>query len=168
VPQRPSSGNARELDRIRARLLTKLQRYVSEKALKQSGVREAVLEAVLEMPRHFTAQELVLTLADSHPKLGRATIYRALGTFVEAGLIQEGPSWGEDRSVYELMPESEGPESALTHHHDHLICSDCLAIFEFHDDLIEDRQNQIAKSMKFKISEHRHIVFASCELLRKN
>src|SRR3989442_2939579 len=58
------------------------------------------------------------------------------------------------RSVYEL---DDGE------HHDHLICTRCGLVQEFHDAVIEQRQKLLARSHGFAIVEHSHILYRSEE-----
>ena len=52
-------------------------------------------------------------------------------------------------------------------HHDHIVCSDCGRVEEFSDDSIEERQEQIATRLGFKLADHSltlhgHCVRANC------
>ncbi len=119
-----------------------------------------MLEVIVRESSHFRAQDLVDRLQKTFPdQVGRATVYRNLPIFVDSGLLQEGPSGPDGEILYELSDED---------HHDHVVCTDCGGIFEFHDDAIERKQLQVAKELGFTLRDHRHVVYASCDRLTVN
>jgi len=50
----------------------------------------------------------------------------------------------------------------LGHHHDHMICTKCKAIFEFRDNLMEDLQLKIAAAHGFHMLQHRMEIYGIC------
>ena len=48
-------------------------------------------------------------------------------------------------------------------HHDHMMCIQCGKITEFVDQLIEDRQESIAKEHGFKIFSHSMTMYVDCQ-----
>src|ERR1700722_17825700 len=84
---------------------------------------------------HLSAEEIYKMLIDHGDDVGLATVYRVLTQFESAGLVIRH-NFGEGHSVFEL---NEG------HHHDHLVCTKCGRVIEFVDEIIEQRQEAIAK-----------------------
>ncbi len=94
--------------------------------------------------QHFGAEEIYQELLVGGVKVGIATVYRVLTQFEAAGLIIKHNFEG-DQCVYEL----ERGE-----HHDHMVDLKTGKIVEFHDEIIEQRQIEIAKEHGFKLMEH--------------
>ena len=59
-------------------------------------------------------------------------------------------NFAEGHAVYELTPSD---------HHDHMICLDTGDIIEFTDDIIEDRQDKIAKEKGYEIIDHSMVLY---------
>jgi Fur family ferric uptake transcriptional regulator len=97
-----------------------------------------------------------MALAKDDQEIGLATVYRVLTQFEQAGLLLRShfeSSKGDSRAIYEL---NEG------RHHDHLVCLDCGHVEEFVDEAIEKRQQDIAKSLGFKLQEHSLAMYGHC------
>jgi Fur family ferric uptake transcriptional regulator len=139
---------------------TRLDAFLEEQELRSSDQRWKIAEIVLSQPGHHSAQELIQIVRKKFPEIGPATVYRNLKVLCDAGLLQE---WFVDDlkvAVYEIATFGDD-------HHDHLVCLDCGAIFEFHEERIESIQREVAKSFDFKEAGHRHIVYAHCQKLAK-
>jgi len=121
--------------------------------LKVTIPRVKILE-ILEQSKagHLSAEDIFSKLKQSNQDVGLATVYRVLTQFETAGLITKHNFEG-DYSVYEL---NEGE------HHDHLVCVKCGAVVEFVDEVIEDRQEQIAKEKGFEITDHALNIYGIC------
>jgi Fur family ferric uptake transcriptional regulator len=119
-------------------------------ALKKAGLkitlpRIKILE-LLQLPssQHTSAEDLYKQLLSKGEEIGLATVYRVLNQFDDAGIVTRHYFEG-GKSVFEL---------ATQNHHDHLVCLDCGHVIEFHDDLIEDRQREIAAENDMKLTAH--------------
>lgn len=139
------------------RIVVQLNKYCVENKLNRSEAREKILDVAVNGSRHFTALELLERLQKRFPEIGKATLYRNLPVLVESSVLQEGPHDANGQITYEL---------AGTDHHDHIVCQDCKRIFEFHDEVIEKRQEKISESMNFTPRDHHHVVYASCNFLK--
>ena len=102
--------------------------------------------------RHMTAEEVYRLLSDEGQDIGLATVYRVLTQFEQAGLLIRH-HFDSDKAVFEL---NQGD------HHDHLVCLQCGRVEEFYDAQIERRQNEVAKSRGFAISDHALYIYADC------
>lgn len=136
----------------------RLEAFVAEKVLKRSEVREKILKTIVYEARHFSIQDLLDRLKEQHPIVGKATLYRTLPILIESGIIQEGPTDSEGQKFYELTDST---------HHDHIVCLDCQQIFEFHDRVIEKRQEIVSEMLKFSTRSHRHVIYATCDYRKK-
>ncbi len=102
--------------------------------------------------RHLSAEDIYRALTELGEDVGLATVYRVLTQFEAAGLVHRHHFEG-GHSVFEL---SEGE------HHDHLICVNCRKVLEFVDDVIEARQEEIAKQANFKMTDHALTIYGWC------
>jgi Fur family transcriptional regulator, ferric uptake regulator len=137
------------------RALEQLRGVVRAKGLKSSAVRDAVARVALGYDGHFTVDDLVKSLretgvTDAHP----ATVYRVLPLLVEAGLIQETLVSAGDGHRYERAFERE--------HHDHIICTSCGKVVEFHFEAIEVLQRDVSERLGFRLTGHIHELFGVC------
>ena len=102
--------------------------------------------------RHMTAEDVFRVLLEERSDIGLATVYRVLMQFEQAGLLNRS-NFESGKAVYEI---NEGQ------HHDHLVCLDCGRVEEFYDAEIEKRQQAVAHSKGFEISDHSLAIYASC------
>jgi len=52
-------------------------------------------------------------------------------------------------------------------HHDHLICTTCGAVIEFHDEELERRQREICERKKFTPTFHNLQILGLCDACRR-
>lgn len=137
-----------------------------DKELRKAGLkvtlpRMKILELLEEAQsgnRHLSAEDVFRRLRDSGEDIGLATVYRVLTQFQDAGLVIKH-NFDNDQAVFEL-------ESGQ--HHDHMVCLRCGTVTEFSDDVIEQRQRQIAESHGFRLTHHAltmHGICADCARL---
>jgi Fur family ferric uptake transcriptional regulator len=121
--------------------------------LKVTIPRLKILE-VLEQSgdRHVSAEDVYRLLLEKGEDIGLATIYRVLTQFEAADLVIRHNFEG-GTSVFELNRGN---------HHDHMICVYCGHVEEFFDEIIEQRQQEIAKEKGFEIEDHSLIIYGRC------
>ena len=134
-------------------LLRRLERHMHDRGLKNTRQRQVILDTFLEVDGHVAVDELLVKVQGHMPSVGYATVYRTLKLFVEAGVAHER-RFGDGQARYEPVRADE--------HHDHLICVDCGHIFEFEDQVIEERQAQVAVEHGLKLVSHRHDIYGTC------
>ena len=124
--------------------------------IKQAGLKVTLPRArilqILESTkkRHMSAEDVYRELLDSDDgNIGLATVYRVLTQFESAGLIMRHNFEG-GQSVYEI---DDGE------HHDHMVCLKTGKIVEFHDEIIEQRQREIAEEHGFELADHSLILY---------
>lgn len=138
-----------------ATLLRRLERHMADQGLKSTRQRQVILETFLEGEGHVAVDELLPRVQAHMAGIGYATVYRTLKMFVEAGVAQER-RFGDGQTRYEPVRTDD--------HHDHLICVDCGHIFEFEDNLIEERQALVAAQHGLRLVAHRHDIFGACQV----
>lgn len=128
---------------------------IKKAGLKVTGPRVKILELLENRPfdeRHLTAEELHQCLIREGAEIGLATVYRVLTQFESAGLVKRHYFEGS-QSVFEL---DQGE------HHDHIVCVRCGRVEEFSDSSIEQRQEEIAASKGFEMTDHVLCLYGIC------
>lgn len=138
---------------LRARLREHAQRH----GLKSSSRRDLILETLVARGGHITAEELLRAVRERDPRVGAATVYRTLRILQDSGIVAERRFAGGS-TRFELLDDQ---------HHDHLICTQCDAIIEFHDEAIERHQMRVAESYGFELHSHRHELYGLCPRCRR-
>lgn len=106
--------------------------------------------------RHMSAEDVYKALLEAGDDIGLATVYRVLTQFEQAGLV-ERHNFDGAHSVFEL---DHGE------HHDHLVCSESGRVIEFHNDKIEQLQEQIATELGYELTGHSLVLYG--KPLQKN
>jgi len=99
--------------------------------------------------RHLKAEDIYKILLDSGEEIALATVYRVLTQFETAGLVTRHHFDG-GHAVFEI---NDGE------HHDHLVDIATGRVVEFYDEVIEQRQKEIAKKYNFTITEHTMVLY---------
>lgn len=121
--------------------------------LKVTTPRVKVLRVFQQSERHhWSAEDVYQALLAEGADIGLATVYRVLMQFVHAGLLTR-THFETGKSVFEL---NHG------HHHDHLVCVRCGHVVEFCDELIEGRQEAIARERGFALQAHTLALYGLC------
>ncbi len=121
--------------------------------------RAAIVRTALSSHEHFTAEELLAWCKQKDPRVSRATVYRTLAVLEQAGFV-EGLDTGDGGRQFEHV---------IGHtHHDHMVCTGCGAIFEFHDAELERRQEAAARKLGFRIERHSLRIHGRCRACQQN
>ncbi|TXR54363.1 ferric iron uptake transcriptional regulator [Reinekea thalattae] len=99
---------------------------------------------------HLSAEDIYRNLQDAGEDVGLATVYRVLTQFESAGLIVKH-HFDDNHAVYEIATED---------HHDHMVNIDTGEVIEFSDEIIEERQKQIAIDHGLEIVDHSLVIYA--------
>lgn len=134
------------------------------KELKKVGLkitlpRVKILE-ILENPRqahHLTAEQVYKILLKDNEEIGLATVYRVLTQFETADLVTRHHFEGGN-SVFEL---NKGV------HHDHIVCVKCGKVDEFNDQVIEQRQEEVAENLGYTLTDHSLYLYGLCQNCHK-
>jgi len=127
---------------------------IKKAGLKLTLPRMKILE-ILESSgqRHLKAEDIYKLLLDSGEEIALATVYRVLTQFEAAKLVTRHHFEG-GHAVFEL---NDGE------HHDHLVDLSTGKVVEFYDDVIEQRQKEIAAKYGFTITEHTMVLYGHFE-----
>ena len=103
-----------------------------------------ILDRTKNEEAHLSAEDIFKELLASGEDVGLATVYRVLTQFESAGIVKKH-NFEEGHAVYEVISDD---------HHDHMVSVEDGTIYEFHDEIIEERQKEIAKARGFELIEH--------------
>ena len=98
---------------------------------------------------HLSAEDIYKSLQNVGDDVGLATVYRVLTQFEAAGLIKKH-NFDGTHAIYELATEE---------HHDHMVNIQTGQVIEFVDDVIEQRQHQIAEQYGLEIVDHSLVLY---------
>src|SRR5213082_990990 len=112
------------------REINRFQHFLAGQGLKLTTERTSLVREIFSTHYHFEADELLLKMKQKSVKISRATIYRTLELLVKSGMVRR-VHLGEDHYHYEHVTGNS--------HHDHLICTNCGSVIEFHDVRLEAR-----------------------------
>ncbi len=149
--QVPREGDERQVFR------SHLRRH----GLKMTRERDRILEEIYRLEGHFRPDDLLVHFRGRGVRISRATIYRTLDLLVSAGLVRRERFRGGG-AHYERAHTVEGHS-----HHDHLYCTSCGAIFEFHNEEIERLQDEVCDGFGFEAHSHTHQISGTCRDCRR-
>ena len=115
--------------------------------------RKTILRIFLQSEGHIDTQELYRKAKKKDSLISLSTVYRTMHLLVECRLASEN-TFGADTKYFEKVPGKK--------HHDHLVCTLCRKVEEFHHPLIEASQREIAKQYQFLITSHEMTLFGTC------
>jgi Fur family ferric uptake transcriptional regulator len=141
-----------------AAAITKFGAFLQQQGLKLTSEREALVREIFSIHYHFEADELLFKMKQNNVKISRATVYRTLELLVKSGLVRR-VHLGEDHYHYEHVSGNS--------HHDHLICTACGSVIEFHDEELEQRQREICERKKFTPTFHNLQILGLCDACRR-
>ena len=130
--------------------MSKENTELKKAGLKATLPRIRILEALESSDNsHLSAEDIYKQLINSGEDVGLATVYRVLTQFESAGIVMRH-NFEEGHAVYEIAPDD---------HHDHMICLETDKVIEFHDEVIEKRQEEIAHEMGYEIVDHSMVLY---------
>lgn len=122
-----------------------IKQKLSEKGMKITPQRMAVLEAIYQLKNHPTADNIIEFIRKTHPNVAVGTVYKVLETLVENGLVKRVTT---DRDFMRY--------DGIVDKHHHLYCSNCDLIEDYHDPDLDELLKKYFESKNipgFKIEE---------------
>lgn len=134
--------------------VAKYEEFLAARGKRMTRERATIVEEIFSSHQHFDADQLIDRLNRRREgRVSRSTIYRSLELLEEAGLIRK-VARQDDREIYEH--DYGYPQ------HDHLICSRCGTLIEFHNEQISRMLDEVARSHGFRMDGHRLEVSGLC------
>jgi Fur family transcriptional regulator, ferric uptake regulator len=128
--------------------------------------RQAVIEVLDSTDDHLTAEEIVARAEASAPGVHRATVYRALSTLGELGLVTHTHVGGA-ATVYHLalLAPTDDAGSAP---HAHLQCGNCQAVIDIPIDALDSLISRVDREVGFLIEPHHAALLGLCADCRRS
>jgi Fur family transcriptional regulator, peroxide stress response regulator len=120
-------------------MFDQIRDLLKEKKLKITPQRIAVLEAVIELGNHPTADNITESIKTNHPNIAVGTVYKTLETFVENGIVKKVKT---DRDIMRY--------DAILEKHHHLYCVKSDRIEDYYDDELNQLIEKYFKKKKIK------------------
>lgn len=125
--------------------LEQLRKVIIKNGLKVTPQRIAVLDALMVIGNHPSADHIISYIKINHPNIAVGTVYKTLETYIEKGIIKK---INTDRDIMRY-------DAVLVKHH-HLYCSESNRIEDYFDEelnqLIEN-YFQTKKLENFKVKD---------------
>jgi Fur family peroxide stress response transcriptional regulator len=125
--------------------ITEIRNKLIEKGLKITPQRVVILEAIIKLHNHPTADNIIDYIRNNHPNIATATVYKVLDALVVNELIKKVKT-EKDIMRYDAVMES----------HHHLYCSESDRIEDFVDTELNDMIEKYFKKKNipdFKIED---------------
>lgn len=125
---------------------------------RRTPVRDVLCQVIGGQSLPFTAEELLVAARRVDRLISHATVYRTLGSLVEAGLLREMPGPRDQRCYATVRGDGTGVGN--------IVCSDCEQVFPLSDACLPLREGFLAKQMGFTPRKMTLRIEAACEELR--
>lgn len=99
----------------------------TEKGLKITPQRIAILEAIYKLDNHPTAEDIIIYIRKNNPNIAIGTVYKVLDTLVENHIIKKVKT---DKDIMRY-------DGIIEKHH-HLYCSTCDLIEDYVDEELDE------------------------------
>jgi len=126
-----------------------------ESSGRSGSARRAVVELLGRQGCCLSAQEIHERLRTTGPRVGIASVYRALEGLDGLGLVQK-VDLGDGLSRFE-------PTHAGGDHHHHLVCDDCGKVEPFEDPSLESAIERVADGRGYVVAAHEVVLRGACE-----
>ncbi len=137
----------------------KIYAAFDEVSQRNTRPRRVIAERLIELAEKgedFTTDDLWQELRQVEPKMGRATVFRAVEKLVDIGVLDR-IEFADGTHHYRVC--------GGTHHH-HLTCTRCHRVMEVDICLPQEQLATIGKQTNFTIEGHALTLFGRCETCR--
>lgn len=133
-----------------------LESHIRAAGFKLTPPRRAVL-AVFGAHEHLSPEEVLRRARQTHPRLGRATVYRTLEMLTRLGVM---------RPIY--LSHGRPAFTRVEGGHHHLVCSRCDHIVELGGGELSAAIGQLAREKGFEIRSQLLEVYGLCSKCRRH
>ncbi len=119
--------------------------------------RLIVAEALAREKRALSASEVYEKLRPTHPRLGLATVYRALELQVQDGMASRFERGGHVSAYIACAPE----------HHHHLVCTSCQRVEEIAEELVRPLLRLVKGRHDFQVDHAALDLYGQCARCRR-
>lgn len=143
-------------DREKQRRVGTFASHCHDLGLPFTSQRRMILEAVLDLDNHPSADQVHERVARRLPGISRATVYRTLETLVRLGVITKA-----------CHPGHVVRYDRRTDVHHHLICMHCDEVADISDDRLDSIPLPDTTGLGFEIADHRVQLRGICQTCRE-
>lgn len=118
--------------------------------------RQIVLQTVLKMHDHPTADNVYAAVAAEHPSISKATVYRNLNQLAGQGEIRRVP-----------VPNGADRFDFNTSEHYHVRCEKCGAVFDVHMPQVVDLLDQVEDASGVEVRRFDILFEGVCKACRE-
>lgn len=122
--------------------------------LKPGAARAAVIDVLGEQDCCLPATRIHDEVRARRPGIGIASVYRALETLTELGLVHRIDLRSGGARYEPAAPSGD--------HHHHLVCGDCGKVEAFSDDRLEHAIHGVSADADFRIDTHEVVLRGRC------
>ena len=123
--------------------------------------RRIIEERIIELAKsgaNFTIDDLWQSIREIEPRLGRATVYRAVETLVNLGLLNR-VEFADGIHHYRVCDDG---------HHHHLTCIQCRRVVEVDICVPTELLTAVTNQTNFSIEGHSLTLFGRCSTCRND
>jgi len=131
------------------------RRHCREQGLRSTIQKRAILEAILDLDNHPTADQVFDVVTRKNPDISRTTVYRALEGLARLGLITKA-----------CHPGSATRYDPNTDIHHHLICLHCDAVIDISDPGLDQLSVPDTSGFDFEVQDFRVQLRGICHRCR--
>ncbi|HEV8228557.1 MAG TPA: Fur family transcriptional regulator [Candidatus Limnocylindria bacterium] len=136
---------------------TALAKRITARGRRLTDQRVIVAQALAAERQAVSAQELHARLHRGHPRVGLATVYRALEAQVEAGMATRLERPGHVSAYVACVPE----------HHHHLVCTSCQRVDDVDEAILKPVLRGIRERHEFQVDHERLDFYGLCSRCRR-
>ena len=115
-------------------MIININKQLKSRGLKITPQRTAIMEAVIQLNNHPTAEQIIEFIHKNHPGIATGTVYKVLDTLIENKLICKVKT---ERDIMRYEPVIEP--------HHHLYASDSDKIEDYRDEELDEILNEYFK-----------------------
>ena len=136
---------------------TALAKRITSRGRRLTKQRVIVAQALAAERQSVSAQELHERLHRAYPRLGLATIYRALEAQVEAGMATRLERPGHVSAYVACVSE----------HHHHLVCTSCQRVEDVAEDVVAPMLSAVGRRHSFQVDHAALDFYGLCAACRR-
>jgi Fur family ferric uptake transcriptional regulator len=141
-----------------AEVMRQVRDEARRRGVRWTNQRQVILDTFICSDEHLTVEELHRRVKAIDRTVSAATVYRTINMLVDIGVANKS-QFGGGSASFEMGVDKQ--------HHDHLVCTVCGTIVEFHDERIEQLQEGIARQQGFSLLRHRMELYGVCPACQK-
>ena len=137
---------------------------LTAKGERVTAARRAVIEVLDGTVEHLTADEIAVRAAGAAPGVHRATVYRALTTLGELGLVSHTHVAGSATIYHLAIPGHDHAEPD----HAHVQCTTCNRIIDIDESALEPLGQALLNDIGFHVDMHHAAFLGTCAACRQS